>query len=604
MAPEELKQVLSKLPHQPGIYRFSGDNERILYIGKAKNLKKRVSSYFNKTHDSGRLNMLVRKIKSIEVTVVSNEQESLLLENSLIKKYKPKYNIQLKDDKTYPFIVIKNERFPRVFLTRLYINDGSEYLGPYTSVRKAESILQLLTSIWPLRTCGLNLAQKSVDGGKFKVCLEYHIGNCKGPCQKYQEEEDYTESINQIRKILRGQSNIVINDLKEKMKLLAAEYMYEAANDLKQKIDILQNYHAKTAIVNHTISDVDVFTIADAEEAVFINYLKVVNGSIIQSKGLELKRSELNESKEELLQFGITEIREQLRSDSREILVPFMVEYPDQKVKVTVPQIGDKMKLMQLSMKNAMLLRQQYLEEQNKHLKNSGTNRVLEQLQKDFKLDVLPQHIECFDNSNFQGTTPVASMVVFKDGRPSKKDYRHFNIKTVEGSNDFASMEEIVHRRYKRLIEEQASLPQLVIIDGGKGQLGSAVQALSELNLLNKLSVVSIAKRLEEIYFLGDPVPLHISKRSESLRLVQHIRNEAHRFAITFHRSKRDKASLKPRMTEIKGVGQKTTELLLKTFKSIKKLRQASKDEIALVVGVSKAGIVYGHYHPNEVDST
>ncbi|MDX2003106.1 MAG: excinuclease ABC subunit UvrC [Chitinophagales bacterium] len=600
MAPDDLRNTILNLPSGPGIYRFVGDNEKVLYVGKAKNLKKRVSSYFAKRHDSARLNMLVRKIKNVEVTVVNSEQESLLLENSLIKKYKPKYNIQLKDDKSYPFIVIKNERFPRVFLTRQYIQDGSIYLGPYTSVRKAESILQLLTTIYPLRTCSLNLLQKSIEGGKFKVCLEYHIGNCMGPCQSYQSEEEYNHSIEQIKKILKGQSNVVLNELKEQMKMLADEYQFEAANDLKQKIDILQNYQAKTAVVNHSISDVDVFSIADAEEAVFINFFKIVNGSIIQTKGLELKRSELNESLEELLVFGIAEIREQLHSSSREILVPFAIDYPDEAVKITVPQIGDKRKLVQLSMKNALLLKSQYLEEQHKTVKKRGPERVLEQLQKDFRLPVLPQHIECFDNSNFQGTTPVASMVVFKNAKPSKKDYRHFNIKTVEGPNDFASMEEIVHRRYKRLLEEQSPLPQLIIIDGGKGQLSSAMKAIEGLGLVGKVSVASIAKRLEEIYFPNDPVPLHISKRSESLRLVQYIRDEAHRFAITFHRAKRTKASLKPGITVIKGVGTKTTEALLKAFRSEKKLRQASLEELASIVGLSKAKIVFEHFQAQQ----
>ena len=595
---EEFRPYREQLPNEPGIYRYIGDKERILYIGKAKNLKKRVSSYFNKNHDSARLNMLVRKIRHIEVTVVNNEQEALLLENSLIKKHKPKYNIMLKDDKTYPFIVIKNERFPRIFFTRDHVNDGSLYLGPYTSMRRTEAILQLLKSIYPLRNCTLNLSKKNVEAGKFKVCLEYHIGNCKGPCQQFQTEEDYNNSINQIKKILQGQTTAVVNDLKDEMKQYAEEYRFEAANEVKQKIEGLNTYKAKTTIVNFAINDMEVYTIAEEGIYAFINYMKVANGSIIQTKNLELKRSELNETKEELVCYAIEQMRDQFRSTSKEILAQFPVEYLDEDLNIIVPQIGDKKKLVQLSMKNALFARNKHIEEQNKHQKKVGPNRVLEQLQKDFNLTTLPEHIECFDNSNIQGTTPVASMVVFKDGKPAKKDYRHFNIKTVEGANDFASMEEIVYRRYKRLLDDNEPLPQLVIIDGGKGQLNAAMKSLEKLELMDRLALVSIAKRLEEIYFPGDPVPLHINKRSESLRLVQHIRNEAHRFAITFHRLKRDKASLTPGLKDIKGIGQKTAELLLKTFKSEKKMKQASLEELASVIGSSKAKIVMEHYQP------
>ena len=599
MDPEEFKKYQVQLPNEPGIYRYIGDNEKVLYVGKAKNLKKRVSSYFNKNHDSARLTILVRKIRHIEVTVVNNEQEALQLENSLIKKHKPKYNIMLKDDKTYPYIVIKNERFPRIFFTRIYENDGSQYLGPYTSVRRAEAVLQMLTSIYPLRTCGLNLSEKNVDGGKFKVCLEYHIGNCKGPCQARQSEEDYNNSVAQIRKILMGQSGAVVADLKEQMKVLSENYEYEAANALKLKVDTLNTYHAKSAIVNHAITDVDVFTIAEEGEYAFVNYFKVANGSIIQTKGMEMKRSELEETTEELLCYAIAEIRQHFQSTSKEILLPIPVEYEEEDAKLTisVPQIGDKKKLVQLSMKNALYMRNKHIEEKNNYVKKKGPNRVLEQLQKDFNLPVLPEHIECFDNSNIQGTTPVASMVCFKDGKPSKKDYRHFNIKTVEGANDFASMEEIVYRRYSRLLEENQPLPQLVVIDGGKGQLNAAIAALEKLDLMNRLSVASIAKRLEEIYFPGDPTPLHISKRSESLRLIQFMRNEAHRFAITFHRDKRTKKAMTPGLTKLKGIGEKTSLELLKKFKSLKKLKLASLEEIAEVVGASKAQLVFEQLH-------
>lgn len=596
MATDQLKETISKLPNQPGIYRFLNDKEQVLYIGKARNLKKRVSSYFNKRHDSARLNMLVRRIKNVEITIVSSEQEALLLENSLIKKYQPKYNVQLKDDKSYPFICIKNERFPRVFLTRRHIADGSLYLGPYTSVRKAESILEMIRSIFMLRTCKLDLAEDKIAAGKYKVCLEYHIKNCAGPCEGYQTEEDYNQNIEQIKKILRGQSNLVLGELKERMKQYAADLNYEQAAAMKQRIDILNDFNARTAIVHPNIQDVDVFSIATAEDHAFINYLKIVNGSIIQTKSIELQ-SKLDETKEDLLIIGITEIREQLKSQTKELLLPFEIDYPDDEVKVTVPQIGDKKKLIELSYKNALFLKSKYMEEQQKKREKKAGNFVLEQLQRDFRLTELPTHIECFDNSNFQGSSPVASMVVFKNGKPAKKDYRHYNIKTVEGPDDFASMREVVYRRYKRLLEENEPLPQLVVIDGGKGQLSAAVSALEKLDLIGKLAIVSIAKRLEEIYFPNDPLPLHISKQSTSLKLIQQLRNEAHRFAITFHRTKRDKKSLQVGLPQIKGVGPKTSDALLQHFRSVAKIKQAPVEELASIVGSAKAELIFNHYH-------
>lgn len=599
MASDHIKELLSQMPNSPGIYRFLDESGKILYVGKAKNLKRRTSSYFNKKHDSARLNMLVRRIKNIEVTLVSSEQEALLLENSMIKKFQPKYNVQLKDDKTYPFICIKNERFPRVFLTRQYIADGSLYLGPYTSVRSARTILEMLRNIFQLRTCNLDLQEDKIHANKFKVCLEYHIKNCAGPCEGLQSEEEYNESIDQIKKILRGQSNQVLVELKERMKQYAETYEFEKANDIKQKVDILTNYNARTAVVNPSITNVDVFSIAEAEDHAFINYFKIVNGSIIQTKSLELQK-QLDETTEDLLLIAITEIREQLKSTAREIYLPIEMEVPIDEVKVTVPLIGDKKRLMELSYKNAMFLKSKFLESREAKAQKKNISYTLQQLKDDLRLKEIPYHIECFDNSNFQGSQPVASMVVFKNAKPSKKDYRHFNIKTVVGPDDFASMREIVSRRYKRLLEENEPLPQLIVIDGGKGQLSAAVDALKDVGAFGKIAVVSIAKKLEEIYYPGDPLPLHISKRSQSLKIIQQLRNEAHRFAITFHRSKRDKATLRTGLTDIKGIGEKVSQALLAHFKSEQKIRQASQRELASIIGQAKARLIYDHYHSDQ----
>lgn len=562
-------------------------------------MKKRVASYFQKEHDSARLRMLVRRITKIEVTVVQTEQEALLLENSLIKQYQPKYNIQLKDDKSYPFICIKNERFPRIFLTRRYIEDGSTYLGPYTSVRRVESILELIRGLFKLRTCSLNLSEKAIEGGKYRICLEYHIGNCAGPCENLFDEASYNEQIALIKKILKGQSNLVLNELRDRMKHHAENMEFEQANEMKKRIDTLQTFNSRTAVVNPDIDDVEVFTLAQEGEYAFVNYFKIMNGSIVYTRGLELKNN-LEETKEDLLIFAINEIRQVMHSDSKEVFVQFPIEYPDPQLRITVPQIGDKKKLVELSFKNAMFMKNRYLEEQHKRDYQKGRNRVLEQLQQDFKLAELPVHIECFDNSNIQGTNPVASMVVFKNGRPAKADYRHYNIKTVIGPNDFASMEEVVYRRYKRLTEENLPLPQLVVIDGGKGQLSSTMAAIDKLGLRGKMAIVSIAKRLEEIYYPDDPMPMYINKRSESLKLIQQLRDEAHRFAITFHRLKRSKGTIKTGLTDIGGIGDKTSQLLLKTFKSEKKLKLATLDEIAAIIGKAKAEVVFKYYHPEE----
>jgi excinuclease ABC subunit C len=596
MSHEASKAVQATLPHSPGIYKYTDDQDRILYVGKARDLKKRVSSYFQKEHDSARLRMLVRKIAKIEVTIVQTEQEALLLENSLIKQYQPKYNILLKDDKSYPFICIKNERYPRIFLTRRYINDGSTYLGPYTSVARVESILELIRGIFKIRTCSLNLSEKAIENGKYRVCLEYHIGNCAGPCENLFNEQAYNEQIALITKILKGQSNLVLNELKDRMKKYAEQMQFELANETKKHIETLQTFNSRTAVVNPDIDDVEVFTIAEEGEYAFVNYLKVMNGSIVYTRALELKTN-IDETKEDLLVFAINEIRGIMHSDSKEVFVQFPIEYPDPNLKITVPQIGDKRKLVELSFKNAMFMKSKFLEEQLKRDYQKGRNRVLEQLQQDFRLTELPVHIECFDNSNIQGTNPVASMVVFKNGRSSKADYRHYNIKTVEGPNDFASMEEVVYRRYKRLTDEGLPLPQLVVIDGGKGQLSSTMTAIDKLGLRGKMAIVSIAKRLEEIYFPEDPMPLYINKRSESLKLIQQLRNEAHRFAITFHRLKRSNSTFKTGITEIAGIGEKTSQVLLNTFRSEKKIKAATKEELAAVVGNAKAEVVYKHYH-------
>ncbi len=596
MSNEVFKAAQPTLPHSPGVYRYSDKDDRILYVGKARDLKKRVSSYFQKEHDSARLRMLVRKIAKIEVTVVQTEQEALLLENSLIKQYQPKYNIQLKDDKSYPFICIKNERFPRVFLTRRYIDDGSTYLGPYTSVRRVESILELIRGIFKIRTCSLNLSEKAIENGKYRVCLEYHIGNCAGPCENLFDEASYNEQIALIIKILKGQSNVVLNELKDRMKQFAENMEFEAAEETRKRIETLQTFNSRTAVVNHSIDDVEVFTIAEEGEHAFVNYFKVMNGSIVYTRALELKTN-IDETKEDMLVFAINEIRSVMHSDSKEVYVQFPIEYPDPELKVTVPQIGDKKKLVDLSFKNAMFMKSKFLEEQHKRDYQKGRNRVLEQLQADFRLTELPVHIECFDNSNIQGTNPVASMVVFKNGRPAKADYRHYNIKTVVGPNDFASMEEVVYRRYKRLLDEEKPLPQLVVIDGGKGQLSSTMAAIDKLGIRGKLAIVSIAKRLEEIYFPEDPMPLYINKRSESLKLIQQLRNEAHRFAITFHRQKRSNSTFKTGLTEIEGIGDKTSQALLNYFRSEKKIKAATKEELVAVVGNAKAEVVFKHYH-------
>ncbi len=593
MDEKDYKELLPMLPTEPGVYKFRDCDGKLIYVGKAKNIKKRVSSYFNREHEANKTTVMVKTAASLEFTIVNSEQDALLLENNLIKAFLPRYNVLLKDGKTYPFICIKHENFPRIFFTRKVIKDGSEYFGPYTSMGRVHVLLDTIKMLFQLRTCSLNLFQKNIEKKKFKVCLEYHIGNCKGPCEGLQTEEDYNQSIQQIRNLLKGHLKPVNDFLTDEMKVLSENYEFEKANLIKQKLALLKNYQSNSTVVNTDINNVDVFAFVEDETTAYVNYMKVVNGSVIQSKTIELHKK-IEEEKEELLQLAVTELREQFTSESDEIIVPFLIPSPSDKIKITVPQIGDKKKLLDLSEKNVAYYKMNLA--LNAEPKTSPSERILKQLKEDFRLKDLPLHIECFDNSNFQGSFPVASMVVFKNAKAAKKDYRHFNIKTVEGPDDFASMEEIVFRRYKRMMDESETLPQLVIIDGGKGQLSAAMTSIDKLGLKGKMAVCGIAKRLEEIYFPDDSLPLYINKKSESLKLIQQIRNEAHRFAITFHRLKRSKGAIKSGLDEISGIGKATSEKLLKHFHSIEKLKKAGEEEIISVVGKSRANKVLAHF--------
>jgi excinuclease ABC subunit C len=596
-AQEHLKTIISHLPHKPGIYKFY-DEHQIIYVGKAVDIRKRVSSYFNKsTQHNKKTRKLISHIRNIEFTIVDTESDAFLLENSLIKQHQPKYNILLKDGKTYPFICITNERFPRVISTRHKIQDGSKYFGPYASITAMNVLLEMIRTLYPLRTCTYNLSQENIARGKFKVCLEYHIGNCKGPCEDLIDEEAYNQHILQIRSILSGNLGLAKNYFREKMMEAAQEMQYEQAHAFKQKLDILEDFQTKSTVVSNTLTNIDVFSITANEKCAFINYLKVVNGSIIQTQSLEIQKK-LDETDQEILASVIVQLRQEFESDSREVLVNIDLNLPLDGLTVTLPQIGDKRKLLNLSLKNAMYLRKEK-ESMSDRSKDTSEVRIMETLKKDLKLLELPKHIECFDNSNFQGDNPVASMVCFRNAKPSKKDYRHFNIKTVVGPDDFASMYEIVTRRYRRLLDEGASMPQLVIIDGGKGQLGMAVKALKDLGIYGRMPVVGIAKRLEEIFYPGDSLPLYIDKKSESLRLIQRIRNEAHRFAITFHRSKRDAGTLKTEITAIKGLGPSTAEKLLTKFKSVKKIRELSEVELIAEIGKSKTKVLLDYLNNN-----
>lgn len=586
--PNHISEILKNIPDKSGIYQYYDKNQDLLYVGKAKNLKKRVSSYFTKTQEHGKTKVLVGKIQDIKYVVVATEMDALLLENNLIKKHQPKYNVMLKDGKTYPWICIKNELFPRIFQTRTVIKDGSEYFGPYASVRLVQTILEFFHQLYPLRNCNLNLSEQNIKNEKFKVCLEYHLKNCLGPCIGEQKNKDYLLAIDHIRQIITGDVRSVIEHLKDSMKKFSANLEFEKAQSIKEKITLLDNYQSKSTIVNPKINDVDVFTIISDEDTAFVNFLKIKSGAIIQAHTLELSKK-LNETEEELLQLAIIELRQRFNSTSKDIYCSHSLENVWEDLSITIPKIGDKKKLIDLSLRNAKYMLLDKQKQQINNIDRQDNKRVLEQLQKDLRLKDRPRHIECFDNSNLQGTSAVAACIVFKNGKPSKKDYRHFNIKTVVGPDDFASMEEVIFRRYKRLLEEEEDLPELIVIDGGKGQLSAAVKSLEKLKLRGKIAIIGIAKRLEEIYFPGDRLPLYLDKRSESLKLIQQLRDEAHRFGITHHRNKRSKISLENSLDKIEGIGPKTVELLITHFGSVKKVMEANKDELEELIGKAKA---------------
>ena len=586
--PNHISEILKNIPDKAGVYQYYDKNQDLLYVGKAKNLKKRVSSYFTKTQEHGKTKVLVGKIQDIKYVVVATEMDALLLENNLIKKHQPKYNVMLKDGKTYPWICIKNEPFPRIFQTRTVIKDGSEYFGPYASVRLVQTILEFFHQLYPLRNCNLNLSEQNIKNEKFKVCLEYHLKNCLGPCIGEQKNKDYLLAVDHIRQIITGDVRSVIEHLKDSMKKFSANLEFEKAQSIKEKITLLDNYQSKSTIVNPKINDVDVFTIISDEDTAFVNFLKIKSGAIIQAHTLELSKK-LNETEEELLQLAIIELRQRFNSTSKDIYCSHSLENVWKDLSITIPKIGDKKKLIDLSLRNAKYMLLDKQKQQINNIDRQDNKRVLEQLQKDLRLKDRPRHIECFDNSNLQGTSAVAACIVFKNGKPSKKDYRHFNIKTVVGPDDFASMEEVIFRRYKRLLEEEEDLPELIVIDGGKGQLSAAVKSLEKLKLRGKIAIIGIAKRLEEIYFPGDSLPLYLDKRSESLKLIQQLRDEAHRFGITHHRNKRSKISLENSLDKIEGIGPKTVELLITHFGSVKKVMEAKKEELIQLIGKAKA---------------
>jgi excinuclease ABC subunit C len=596
---DRLKTLIKTLPDNPGVYQFLDEKSKIIYVGKAKSLKKRVASYFNKDSSlTGKTSVMVKNIHNIRHIIVNTELDALLLENNLIKKYQPRYNVNLKDDKSFPWICVKNERFPRVFPTRNLVRDGSSYFGPYASVRMMNTLLDLVRQLYPLRNCKLNLSEKNIENGKFKVCLEYHLGNCKGPCEGLQSEEDYNAAVTEIKEIIKGNISTVLSNLRALMKKYADEMAFEKAHTVKEKIELLEKYQSKSMVVNPRIHNVDVFSIISDANAGYVNWLRVINGAIVQAHTIEMKKK-LDESDKELLTIAITEFRQRFESDAHEVIVPVRpgIAWPD--TTYTVPKIGDKKQLLELSERNARYYllekqKQQELVDPERH-----TKRILSTLKKDLHLPELPAHIECFDNSNMLGDYPVAAMVCFKDARPSKKDYRHFNIKTVDGPNDYASMEEVIYRRYKRLMDEEQPLPQLIVIDGGKGQLSSAVASLEKLGLRGKISIIGIAKRLEELYFPDDPIPLHIDKKSETLKVIQYLRDEAHRFGIMHYRKKHQKGTIKSTLTDIEGIGKLNAQKLLSKFKSVKKIRNASLEELQAAIGKTKGMVVYDYFKKN-----
>jgi excinuclease ABC subunit C len=603
MTKENFQQnIVSTLPHAPGIYKYYGADKKLLYVGKAKNLRKRITSYFVKQQDNRKTSRLVSLIDTIEWTITNDEHDAFLLENSLIKHFKPMYNISLKDDKTYPYVVIRKENFPRVYLTRRLIRDGSEYIGPFTSVFIVRELLDIIRETIPLRTCGLNLTPHNIAKGKFKVCLEYHLGNCSGPCEGYQSEEAYKASIDYIRQLVKGNLSPVLSALKEEMNNRVANMDFEKAQQLKLKIQALQRYQSKSTVISSHLINTDVASIIASEDDAYVNYMVVTEGKIIHSKSIYIEKK-LEETPEEMLAFALAFLRPKFQSVSKEIVVPFAVETEEENITITVPLAGDKKKLLDLSFKNAEYFKQEQKQKSRLLLKDRTTEdrqEVLEQLQDDLQLTELPAHIECFDNSNFQGSFPVAAMVCFKNGVPSKKDYRHFHIKTVEGINDFASMAEIVKRRYKRLLEEEQPLPQLVIIDGGKGQLGSAMQSIEELGLTGRMTVVGLAKREESIFYPGDKDPLQLPYNGQSLLLIRRIRDEVHRFGITFHRDVRSKGTIKNELEDIPGIGGKTAQTLLQTYRSVARVKEMTLRELTLTIGASKARVVFEYFHPEE----
>ncbi len=598
MKPETFQDLQSTIPTEPGIYKYFDKDNTLLYVGKAKNIRKRVSSYFNRSQNSHKTNELVRRIDHIEFTIASSEQDAFLLENSLIKEFQPKYNIDLKDDKTYPYIVIRKEPFPRVFLTRRYIKDGSEYLGPFTSAGRVRELLEFIRLHIPIRTCKLNLSEQQIRNKKFKVCLEYHLGNCKGPCAGFQTEEDYDEGLQRLRSMLKGNLSPVMQEYKKEMKELAERLEFEKAGILKKKIEHLRTYTANSVIINPRLGDLDVFSIAEEDDEAFVNYLMVRNGTIVDTQTISLKKK-LDEEAAEILQLSVRHFRDKFNSTAKEIVLPISIDYPDQEVNCTIPKGGDKKKLLDMSLRNVHFFREDLKRRKRLYLNNDDSDKseLLLQLQEDLFLQDLPIHIECFDNSNFQGSFPVSAMVCFREGIPSKKDYRHYNVQSVEGINDFATMKEVVFRRYKKLLDTKSSLPQLVIIDGGKGQLSAALESIEELGLIGRMTLVGLAKNEEELFFAGDKESLKLPYNSSSLKLIRQIRDEVHRFGITFHRKKRSAGTFTNELEKIKGIGKQTADQLLQHFRSVKKASAATEDELAEIVGPAKAKIVFQHFH-------
>lgn len=598
----DLKAIIVSLPESPGIYKYYDASGVLMYIGKAKSLKKRVSSYFNKNHYENRKTaVMVGKIANIEFTLVESEMDALLLENALIKRYQPRFNISLKDDKTYPSIIIKKEKFPRIFYTRNIIKDGSEYFGPYASGNMMHTLLDLIKSTYSFRTCALNLTEKNIKAGKFRACLEYDIGNCAAPCIGLQTEVEYNEHVKAAKSLIRGQLHEAKQQLKLKMQTAATEMKFEVAGRYKKKLDSLENYQSKSTIVNDIKHDVDIFSIVSDDKFAFANFIKVSNGIICQTQTFEIKKK-LDEKDEDLLNFAIAEVREEYKSMSREIIVPFELDWADEKVTITVPKTGEKKKLLDLSLKNAFYYKKERLAQYEKLNPDFKVDRIMQTMTQDLRLTEQPRHIECFDNSNLQGTNPVSACVVFKDGKPSKKDYRHFIPKTVVGPDDFATMREVVYRRYHRMLEEQQALPNLIIVDGGKGQLSSAVESLKLLNIYGKVPIIGIAKRLEELYYPEDELPLYIDKKSETLRIIQQLRDEAHRFGITHHRKRRSKNTIVTELEDIKGIGPETAKQLLTELKSVKKIKEASLDLLTDMIGSAKGKIVFAHFEKQKTN--